>query len=41
MIKKALAGDTKSGFQTPATAYGADFIIENPVVRRTDLSHSV
>ena len=41
MIKKVLTGDTTSGFQTPATAYGADLIIENPAVRRTDLSHSV
>ncbi len=41
MIKKVLAGDTVSGFQTPATAYGADFILENPAVQRTDLSHSV
>ena len=41
MIKKVLEGDTKSGFQTPATAYGADFILENTAVQRTDLSHSV
>jgi len=41
IIKKVLAGNIESGFQTPATAYGADFIIENPAVRRTDLSNSV
>jgi short subunit dehydrogenase-like uncharacterized protein len=41
IIKKVLAGKTKSGFQTPATAYGADFILENPAAQRTDLNHSV
>ena len=41
IIKKVLAENIESGFQTPATAYGADFILENHAVQRTDLNHSV
>lgn len=36
--RKVLAGQAPPGFQTPARAYGADFIMEIPGVSREDLS---
>ena len=36
-IERVLRGEAPVGFQTPATAYGADFIFEVPSVQRTDL----
>ena len=36
-VSRVLAGDFKPGFQTPALAYGADFILEFAGVIRTDL----
>jgi hypothetical protein len=41
VIKKCWQGDIESDFQTQATAYRADCLIENPAVRRTNLSNSV
>jgi short subunit dehydrogenase-like uncharacterized protein len=35
-VGKVLAGHAPPGFQTPSTAYGADFIMEIPGVERTD-----
>lgn len=37
IARRALAGDAPAGFQTPATAYGPDFILGFPGVRRVDL----
>jgi short subunit dehydrogenase-like uncharacterized protein len=36
-VARVLAGDATPGFQTPSTAYGADFIMQVPDVHRTDL----
>jgi short subunit dehydrogenase-like uncharacterized protein len=36
-VKRVLAGDSKTGFQTPASAYGADFILEFEGVQREDI----
>lgn len=36
-LEKILDGDVHPGFQTPATAYGADFILEFEDVQREDL----
>ncbi len=35
-VEKVLAGGAKPGFQTPAKAFGADFILEIPGCERTD-----
>jgi short subunit dehydrogenase-like uncharacterized protein len=35
-VRKVLAGDAPSGFQTPALAYGADFVLECEGVTRED-----
>ena len=37
IMKRILNGETKSGFQTPSLAYGADFILQFEGVRREDL----
>jgi short subunit dehydrogenase-like uncharacterized protein len=37
-VRRALAGDYKAGFQTPAMAYGADFILEFDGVQREDIN---
>ena len=34
---KAVAGVWKPGYQTPATAFGADFVLALPGVKREDL----
>jgi hypothetical protein len=36
LAERALAGDVKPGYQTPARAYGPDFILEFPGVERGD-----
>ena len=36
-VKKVLAGYAPPGFQTPARAYGADFVLECPGVTREDV----
>lgn len=36
--RKALAGNAPAGFQTPALAYGADFVLEAEGVTREDLN---
>jgi short subunit dehydrogenase-like uncharacterized protein len=36
--RRILAGDAKTGFRTPATAFGADFVLALPNVKREDLS---
>lgn len=36
-VEKVLAGDASPGFQTPALAYGADFVLECEGVTREDL----
>jgi len=36
-VRKILAGDAPTGFQTPAKAYGADFVMECDGVAREDL----
>jgi len=36
-LLRILAGDAKPGFQTPATAFGADFVLTLPGVKREDL----
>lgn len=38
IMKRILNGHTKSGFQTPSLAYGADFILQFDGVEREDLS---
>ena len=35
--RRILAGEAKPGFQTPATAFGADFVLALPGVKREDL----
>jgi short subunit dehydrogenase-like uncharacterized protein len=35
-VDKVLAGQAPAGFQTPSRAYGADFILEIPGVKRSD-----
>jgi short subunit dehydrogenase-like uncharacterized protein len=37
VLLRVLAGDFRAGFQTPSLAYGADFILQAPNVRREDL----
>lgn len=37
IVKEILAGNVKTGYQTPATAYGADFILKFDGTVRTDL----
>ena len=37
ITRRALAGDVRPGFQTPACAYGADFILQFPGVLRSDI----
>ena len=37
-VQKVLAGNASSGFQTPALAYGADFVLEAAGVTREDLN---
>lgn len=34
-MERVLAGGIAPGFQTPATAFGADFVLEVPGVERT------
>lgn len=36
LAAKALAGETRAGFQTPSRAYGADVILEIPGITRAD-----
>jgi short subunit dehydrogenase-like uncharacterized protein len=36
-IRKILGGGAVAGFQTPSRAFGADFILEIPGVRREDV----
>ncbi len=36
-VQRVLAGDVVPGYQTPATAYGADFVMETAEVTREDL----
>ena len=36
-VRRVMAGDYKTGFQTPALAYGADFILEFDGVRREEI----
>jgi short subunit dehydrogenase-like uncharacterized protein len=36
--RRILAGGAKPGFQTPATAFGADFVLALPGVKREDLA---
>lgn len=36
-VQKALAGNAPAGFQTPAMAYGADFVLESKDVVREDI----
>jgi short subunit dehydrogenase-like uncharacterized protein len=38
LAERALAGDVHPGFQTPARAYGADFILGFPGVERQDVA---
>jgi short subunit dehydrogenase-like uncharacterized protein len=35
--RRILAGETKPGFQTPASAFGADFVLALPGTKREDL----
>jgi short subunit dehydrogenase-like uncharacterized protein len=35
--RRILAGEAKPGYQTPATAFGADFVLSLPGVKREDL----
>jgi short subunit dehydrogenase-like uncharacterized protein len=37
IVRKVLAGDAPSGFQTPGKAYGADLVMECEGVTREDL----
>jgi short subunit dehydrogenase-like uncharacterized protein len=37
-VQKVLAGNASPGFQTPALAYGADFVVECEGVTREDLN---
>jgi short subunit dehydrogenase-like uncharacterized protein len=36
-VQKVLAGKARPGFQTPALAYGSDFVLECEGVTREDL----
>lgn len=36
-VRRVLQGDAPAGFQTPATAYGADFVLEREGVEREDI----
>jgi short subunit dehydrogenase-like uncharacterized protein len=36
--RRILAGEVRPGFQTPATAFGADFVLSLPGVKREDLA---
>jgi len=38
VVKQVLAGNAPPGFQTPAKAYGPDFVLECEGVTREDLS---
>ncbi len=38
LVKKVLQGQFKTGFQTPALAYGEDLVLEVPGVQRSDLN---
>jgi short subunit dehydrogenase-like uncharacterized protein len=40
-VRKVLSGNAPPGFQTPALAYGADFVLECEGVTREDLNSSV
>ena len=37
-VKKVLSGSAPIGYQTPASAYGADFVLECEGVAREDVS---
>jgi short subunit dehydrogenase-like uncharacterized protein len=37
-VERVLRGEAPPGFQTPATAYGPDFVLELPGVKREDIS---
>jgi short subunit dehydrogenase-like uncharacterized protein len=37
IVERVLAGKAPTGYQTPATAYGPDFVLELPGVARTDV----
>ncbi len=37
IAQRIVAGDVRTGFQTPSSAYGADFVLSLPGVERTDL----
>jgi short subunit dehydrogenase-like uncharacterized protein len=37
-VRKVLEGGAKPGFQTPALAFGANFVLEIPGTERTDVS---
>jgi hypothetical protein len=36
VVRRVLAGAAPPGFQTPSSAYGADFVLELEGVERTD-----
>ncbi|KPV48618.1 saccharopine dehydrogenase, partial [Kouleothrix aurantiaca] len=38
IARRALDGDAPPGFQTPACAYGANFILQFPGVQRSDMA---
>ncbi len=38
IAKKVLEGNFKPGYQTPASAYGEDLVLEVPGVKRFDIS---
>ncbi len=40
-VKRVVGGDVKPGFQTPATAYGADFVLQCRGVVREDVDTSM
>lgn len=40
-IQKVLTGNAHAGYQTPALAYGADFVLECEGVTREDLDSSI
>jgi saccharopine dehydrogenase (NAD+, L-lysine-forming) len=37
-VRKVVSGDAPAGFQTPAKAYGADFVLECEGVTREDVA---
>jgi hypothetical protein len=37
VVERVLSGQAPAGFQTPAKAYGPDFVLGIPGVTRTDL----